>query len=156
MSVTSWLRNRKARPIRRPAFRPRLESLEDRATPSAGALDPTFGTGGATTTFFPSFYSTPRNGIQDATYFGGSHETAIQADGKIIQVGWSFQNGPNVTNHEFDFAITRYTVSGAVDTSFGASGSTPGFVGFDFATASTICTPTLRQRWRCSLTARSS
>jgi hypothetical protein len=34
MSVTSWLRTRKTRPIRRPAFRPRLESLEDRTTPT--------------------------------------------------------------------------------------------------------------------------
>jgi hypothetical protein len=36
MSVTSWLRNRKARSVRRPAFRPRLEVLEGRSLPSFG------------------------------------------------------------------------------------------------------------------------
>lgn len=35
-SVASWLRNRKTRPVRRPAFRPRLTVLEDRSVPSFG------------------------------------------------------------------------------------------------------------------------
>jgi len=36
----------------RSTFRPRLETLEDRYLLSAGALDPTFGSGGTVTTSF--------------------------------------------------------------------------------------------------------
>jgi uncharacterized delta-60 repeat protein len=94
---------RKSRPVapssRRPsAFRPRLEALEDRCTPSAGALDPTFGSGG--------IVNTAPSGI--------AYAVALQTDGKIVAGGDS-GSGP--------FSVARYTTTGALDTSFGNGGS---------------------------------
>jgi hypothetical protein len=45
-------------PTPRTPFRPRLEALEDRSTPSAGALDTTFGAG--------TGYVTTKGGKSDA------------------------------------------------------------------------------------------
>ena len=47
MSFFSLRQTRRSRPARRlpSSFRPRLEALEDRCLLSAGALDPTFGSG---------------------------------------------------------------------------------------------------------------
>ena len=52
----------------------RLEALEDRCVPSAGVLDPTFGSGGTVTTRFGG------NNF-DPTY---AEALVIQPDGKIL------------------------------------------------------------------------
>src|SRR5437868_1259670 len=90
MRVLSWLRPLVARFRRTPganalrlarqrapqrsAFRPRLEALEDRLTPSGGGLlDPTFGTGGLVN-------------LPNATD-NGAPAVAVQPDGKVVIVG---------------------------------------------------------------------
>jgi len=95
----------KSRPVapssRRPsAFRPRLEALEDRCLLSAGALDPTFGSGGIVNTG-PS---------------GTAYAVALQTDGKIVVAGPPASGGSAGT-------VARYTPTGALDTSFGNGGS---------------------------------
>jgi uncharacterized delta-60 repeat protein len=77
-------------------FRPRLEALEDRCTPSAGALDPTFGSGG----------------IVNTGLIGTAHAVALQTDGKIV-----------VASAGNPGTVARYNPSGALDTSFGNGGS---------------------------------
>jgi uncharacterized delta-60 repeat protein len=66
---------------------------------SAGALDSTFGSGGKVRTDFG-----PDN---DAV-----HGVAIQTDGKIVVAG----------TDGYDWALARYTVAGALDTTFGSGG----------------------------------
>ena len=63
-------------------------------------LDTTFGISGTVTTDFDSGSSDEGNGV------------AIQTDGKIVMAGTSNN----------DFALVRYTISGTLDTSFGAGG----------------------------------
>jgi hypothetical protein len=82
MRLPSWLRPLVARPNRnsvrraskRPTWRPRVETLEDRITPSGGALDPTFGTGGIVTV------PVDTNSIRVVN--------AVQADGKILSADY--------------------------------------------------------------------
>src|SRR6266511_3302132 len=71
------------------------------ATP--GDLDTSFGTGGKVTT---------------AIGFGSDAASAValQADGKIVAAGYSF-NGSN-----FDFALARYNANGTLDAGFGTAG----------------------------------
>ena len=69
-----------------------------------GNLDNTFGTSGKVTTDVGS--STDN-----------AYSVAIQTDGKIVAAGKTFNSGLN-----FDFALTRYTSAGILDTSFGAGG----------------------------------
>lgn len=95
-------------------FHPRLCRLEDRTAPAAGMLDPTFGVGGRVTTRFP----VPSADIGQAT--------AIDSLGRMVIAGQT-NNGSNQ-----DFAITRFTPAGALDTTFGGTGiMTFGFGGFD-------------------------
>jgi uncharacterized delta-60 repeat protein len=68
-----------------------------------GMLDPTFGSGGKVTTDF--------DGRADQ-----GADVAIQADGKIVVVGWV------VTFPEFDFGVARYNPDGSLDTTFGTGG----------------------------------
>jgi len=120
MRLLSWLRERIGtdnldRPGRRgprattkrpaPRFPPKLEYLEDRVVPSAGVLDPTFGTGGMLTT---------------GVGFGviGS-AMAIQADGKIVVAGSTVGSTDN------DFLLVRYNADGSLDDGTAAD-STPG------------------------------
>src|SRR5262249_19153544 len=84
----------------------RLESLEIRANPGAGTLDPTFGGDGKVTTDFAS-----------SNDFGQG--AAIQADGKMVVAGFA-QNLQNPANT--DFALTRYNPDGSLDTTFGTGG----------------------------------
>ncbi len=73
-----------------------------------GSLDTTFGTGGeVTTAFAPSFDRA--NGV------------ALQADGKIVAVG-------SASNSAVEFAMAQYNTDGSLDTSFNATGTTPGEV----------------------------
>jgi uncharacterized delta-60 repeat protein len=77
---------------------PSLELLERRVTPSAGALDPTFGVGGLVRTPFP---------------VGGiAHAAAVQADGKIVVAGES----------DGSFALARYNPDGSLDSTFDHDG----------------------------------
>lgn len=74
---------------------------------TAGALDTTFGTGGKVTTAIGT-----QSSIQSI---------AIQSDGKIVAAGYTEMIG--------DFAVARYTTSGALDTTFGGG---DGIVTTDF------------------------
>lgn len=70
------------------------------ATPAGAAtLDPTFGSAGITSTAFGGY--------------GAAARVVIQPDGRIVAAG---QNALG------DFALARYTTSGALDTSFNGSG----------------------------------
>lgn len=71
------------------------------------------------------------NGSLDTTFSGDGKQTtdigtnsfeyvnnvALQSDGKIILAGTTYTN-----NIEFDFAVVRYTASGALDTTFSGDG----------------------------------
>lgn len=71
---------------------------------STGILDNGFGSNGKVTTGFNS-------GREDAAY-----ALALQSDGKIV-IGGRTHNGSN-----FDFALARFTSTGAPDSNFGSSG----------------------------------
>jgi uncharacterized delta-60 repeat protein len=109
-TLTEWIQS-SPKPGRRKSARTtklRLEWLEERCTPSAGDLDPGFGTNGIVTTNFSST-STP-NGNDIA------HAVAVQPDGKIVVVGQTNVNG------SLDFAMDRYLTNGQLDPSFGNGG----------------------------------
>src|SRR5262245_51244445 len=78
-----------------------LMNLEERVTPIAGQLDPTFGTSGIVTTAFPSPSDDYGNSI------------AIDSQGRILVAGNS-HNG-----NDRDFQVARLTSTGALDMSFG-------------------------------------
>jgi uncharacterized delta-60 repeat protein len=148
-----WLRqtvvgpkNNRARPIR-PTKRLRLEPLEDRTVPTAGALDPTFGTGGkadfditnasalepdgkivlARDTFALARFRV--NGTLDTDFgVGGSTEAppfnnltpyavATQPDSKIVVIGQAY----GAPGGDSD-VVARYTADGALDPTFGSEG----------------------------------
>ena len=77
----------------------KLETLNDRIAPAAGALDPTFGGDNKVVTSF---------GPSEVEAYG----VALQADGKIVTAGRTY-NGSN-----YDFAVARYSIDGTLDTSF--------------------------------------
>jgi uncharacterized delta-60 repeat protein len=85
-----------------------VEHFEERTVPAglptAGMLDPTFGTGGVVTT---NFGTVPTN----------SYAQAVQVDGKIVVAGYSYQGGTGQ-----DFAVVRYNPDGSLDSSFGTGG----------------------------------
>jgi uncharacterized delta-60 repeat protein len=97
---------RRSSSLSRPS-RPILEQLEDRVVPSAGSLDPTFGTGGKLTTDF----LTP-------DYVTGE-AVVTQSDGKIVVAG-NVKGAPYTSvNGAF---LARYNSNGTLDTSFGSGG----------------------------------
>lgn len=71
-----------------------------------GALDTSFGTNGTITT---SFGSDSENCVYSLT---------IDSEGRHVVAGYSFNN------HDFAFALARYTKDGILDTSFGKDGKT--------------------------------
>lgn len=80
---------------------------------STGMLDTTFGTNSATYTSFASNCSYP-----DAI--------GVQADGKILAVGtssFSSQNRNENLSSPRDFALSRYSVDGLIDTTFAKTGA---------------------------------
>ena len=97
-----------------------MAALATPALAAAGDLDPTFGTGGKVTTTFG-----PASGD-----FG--LDMAIQTDGMIVVAGFSFTIAT-----PGDFALARYTPTGALDGSFGSGGkvTTPIGAGDDQAQA---------------------
>lgn len=90
------------------------------ATP--GDRDSTFGTDGIVTTPFVP------------TSFCGATGLVLQSDGKIVTGGYA----SNGSNH--DFALVRYLVSGALDTSFDSDGKVTTAIGTgdDLATATAL------------------
>lgn len=80
----------------------RLETLDDRFTPGAGNLDPSFGTGG--------FVTAPGPSDDHAV------AVAVQSDGKIVLASSSFNGGNK------DFVVMRFSSEGAPDSAFGNNG----------------------------------
>lgn len=77
-----------------------ISAISALATPAqAASLDPTFGSAGITSTAFGSY--------------GAAARVVIQPDGRIITAGQDALG---------DFALARYTTSGALDTSFNGTG----------------------------------
>jgi uncharacterized delta-60 repeat protein len=108
MRISTWFRPliaRLSRPCprrlsQRPAFRPRLEVLEDRLTPSGGGLlDPTFGSGGIV--HLPS------------TTDNGATAVAVQPDGRVVVAGYA-------GNY---ISVQRLNTDGSLDTTFNKTGS---------------------------------
>ncbi len=97
-----------SRPRRTPARHcPRLEALEDRCLMSAGALDPTFGSGG--------IVAAPVMGV---------NAMAQQTDGKFVTAGIDTSATPYGA-----FAAARYNADGTLDTTFGSGGKVSTHVG---------------------------
>src|SRR5262249_36858840 len=90
-----------------------VHQLEDRLTPTAGMLDPTFGAGGMVPTRFPS------------PSVESLRSTAVDSLGRIVVAGYVF-SGPNN-----DFAVARYSSAGKLDTSFGGTGVVTIDFGYD-------------------------
>jgi uncharacterized delta-60 repeat protein len=84
---------------RRYAYKPRLESLEDRCTPSAGMLDPTFNPAG----------SPPGTAVGPA---GFPRAVLVQSSGKVVATGSS--NGL--------FSAVCFNANGSLDLTFGSGG----------------------------------
>jgi uncharacterized delta-60 repeat protein len=103
--------------MRRTAPRPRLEPLEDRTTPAAGQLDPTFGTGGLTTAAFDRV----PGGADEAT------AVALQPDGKVVVVGFALPDSGGIKG---DIAVLRLTADGLPDPTFDGDGRK--LIAFDF------------------------
>jgi uncharacterized delta-60 repeat protein len=91
-------------PFRRPPYRLRLEALEERCVPTAGALDPTFGNGG--------FVQTPA--LQGSTDDEAERAFSLP-NGQLMVVGITLTQQPS------DYAVTlsRYNSDGTLDTTYG-------------------------------------
>lgn len=76
-----------------------ISALGALATAQAASLDPTFGSAGITSTAFGNY--------------GAAAKAVIQPDGRIVTAGQDALG---------DFALARYTTSGALDTSFNGTG----------------------------------
>ena len=83
---------------------------------ASGVLDAGFGTGGKVTT------NVGLNNIGESV--------AVQSDGKIIVAGYCY-----TSSNDYDFALLRYTTSGALDSGFGTSGKVTTAISgrFDYA-----------------------
>jgi uncharacterized delta-60 repeat protein len=101
--------------VRPPRCRPRLEALEDRCLPSAGPLDPTFGSGGLVTT-----------GVGTNGPNSKASAVIVQPDGKVVAGGSSIGS-----NGYADFTLVRYNANGTLDTTFGNNGVVQTVVGND-------------------------
>jgi uncharacterized delta-60 repeat protein len=113
MRISTWFRPlivrlSRTRPRlhpRRPVFRPCLESLEDRITPSGGGvLDPTFGSGG-------TVLNSTGTSSQELT------DVSVLPDGRLLAGGFMTS-----ASGARDFAAARYNANGTLDTSFGNGG----------------------------------
>ncbi|MBE7495933.1 MAG: cadherin-like beta sandwich domain-containing protein [Verrucomicrobiaceae bacterium] len=79
---------------------------------TSGLLDTSFGSGGKVTTTI---------GVSNDV----GHSVVVQNDGKIVVAGYSWNGSNN------DFALVRYTDTGALDTNFGSSGKVTTPIGID-------------------------
>jgi uncharacterized delta-60 repeat protein len=85
--------------------------LEDRCVPSAGQLDPTFGSGGLVTT-------TLQSGTDDL-----ANHVLVQPDGKILAVGTvQFYQYHGASGNYWEYGLARYNPNGSLDTTFGTGG----------------------------------
>lgn len=86
----------------------------------AGGLDPTFGAGGL------AFTSVGTSSV--------GNDLAVQADGKIVVVGYTPWNG---AGSDTDYAVVRFNTNGTLDTSFDGDGKviTPFGPTYDIANA---------------------
>jgi uncharacterized delta-60 repeat protein len=98
-------RTRSGEAARQPAprFRPRVEGLEDRLTPSGGQLDPTFGSGG--------IVNVPNGASADAV--------AVQPDGKVVIAGGVARSRAGYSS----ISVQRLKRDGTLDTTFNGTGS---------------------------------
>jgi uncharacterized delta-60 repeat protein len=139
-------------------FRPRLEALEDRCLLSAGALDPTFGSGGTVTTGLVVFADVvepngkivlggsdsngwtlerfnPDGSVDTAFGTGGAVHApsafpgsgqvrglAIDANNKIVAIGYASIPLGGPYNFDQEFAVVRYNADGSLDSTFGNGG----------------------------------
>src|SRR6266567_4707024 len=93
----------RSQPARRvpPSHKPRLEVLEDRCLLSAGALDPTFGSGaGYVTTSITNSTDT-------------AHQALIQPDGKIVATGGVLTSYGSKQGSVWNFGVARYNSDGS-------------------------------------------
>src|SRR5436309_2606407 len=101
-------------------FRPELEVLQERTTPSAGVLDPGFDAGGVATAHFGQSDTAVALALQPAT-----SGQAIVVAGQAVDgfSSWSF--------------VARFTSTGQLDTTFQANGA-PVQLGGGLGYASTV------------------
>ena len=86
-----------------------LEPLERRTLLSSGDLDVTFGVGGKVTTDFLGSAG------------DRSRQSAMQSDGKVVQVAWHGGFGSS----EPTMAVARFNTDGSIDHTFGTDGLVP-------------------------------
>jgi uncharacterized delta-60 repeat protein len=89
-----------------------LDVLEDRCLPSGGVLDPTFGSGG--------LVSTTVGGLSNAYAVATYPNAGTANDGKVVAVGEA--DVPRGSNTYPEFAVARFNLNGALDTTFGGTG----------------------------------
>jgi uncharacterized delta-60 repeat protein len=85
-------------------FKPTLEFLEDRCTPSAGMLDPTFNPTG----------NPPGTATFGSLSFVQSADVLVQPSGKVVMTG--SVSGPQ-------FSAVCFNADGSIDTTFGSGGA---------------------------------
>src|SRR5690349_13310455 len=85
----------------------------------SGMLDPSFGAGGKVQTEF--------GGAGDL-----AQSVALQPDGKLVAAGTATRNGST------DFALTRYSTSGALDAGFGTGGKVTTDFGGSFDSVASV------------------
>src|SRR5436305_4605629 len=86
-----------------------LEALEDRATPAAGALDPTFGGTGIVHVPWPTSNNFPH---------AGAEQVLVQPDGKVVLIG-PVPGTSDIRPDNYDFGVTRLNPDGSLDKTFG-------------------------------------
>jgi uncharacterized delta-60 repeat protein len=106
--MKSVIGGRSARAVGGRLLRFRLETLEPRQLLAAGALDPSFGTGGRVTVDFG-----PNMVVE-------SDAATVQPDGKTVVVGQALKLEGN-TAVAVGFAAARLNIDGSPDTTFGPS-----------------------------------
>jgi uncharacterized delta-60 repeat protein len=106
--VRSTLNRRQLARSRRkplPLARPTVEVLEDRRMLNAGALDPTFGSGGIVTTNLGSPDDEATN-------------VFVQSNGELLVVGFT----QDTVNNDSPLTLSKYQANGSLDTSYGNGG----------------------------------
>jgi uncharacterized delta-60 repeat protein len=95
---------------RRYAYKPTLECLEDRCTPSAGMLDPTFNPTGSPPGTAAAAPVGSFTGLTPA-------DVLVQPSGKVVMTGWY------TTNTGGQFSAVCFNANGSLDLTFGSGGA---------------------------------